>query len=93
MQTLFELMLTNAVGATLLAGVVFGVTRVARHPRVAHILWLLVLVKLITPPLVSIPVALPAHVDRSEAISIVLLAKVLLELPLHSPIWKHSAQV
>jgi beta-lactamase regulating signal transducer with metallopeptidase domain len=49
--------LSNALTATLLAVAVAAVTRVCRRPALAHALWLLVLLKLVTPPL--LPVSLP----------------------------------
>ena len=55
MATLLTIGLTNAVIASLLAVVVWCVTRVWRQPPVAAILWTLVLAKLVTPPLVTIP--------------------------------------
>jgi beta-lactamase regulating signal transducer with metallopeptidase domain len=53
--------LANALTAAVLAVVVAGFTRLWRRPALAHALWLLVLLKLITPPLVAIgpPWALP----------------------------------
>jgi beta-lactamase regulating signal transducer with metallopeptidase domain len=49
--------LGNAVAATLLAVAAAAVGRLARRPALAHGLWLLVLLKLLTPPLwqVSVP--------------------------------------
>ena len=47
--------LSNAVLATGLAIVAAVVTRFVRRPEVAALLWLLVLIKLVSPPLVSIP--------------------------------------
>jgi beta-lactamase regulating signal transducer with metallopeptidase domain len=57
MTTLLLTALSNALAATLLAVIAFFVGRYLRVPALAHTLWLLVLVKLITPPLVQIPVA------------------------------------
>jgi len=57
-ETLLHAGLSNAVSATFLALVVACLGRVlARRPAVLHCLWLLVLLKLVTPPLyeVSIP--------------------------------------
>jgi beta-lactamase regulating signal transducer with metallopeptidase domain len=56
MNTLLQAALVNALQATLLALVVAPLARFCR-PAVAHVLWLLVLLKLITPPLwvVSLP--------------------------------------
>jgi Zn-dependent protease with chaperone function len=45
----------NAVGATVLAVAVFVVTRFWRNPAAQHVLWLLVLVKLITPCVIPLP--------------------------------------
>ena len=55
MHGVLQVGLTNAVLATLLAVVVWCVTRIVRRPAVAHVLWLLVLVKLVTPPFFSLP--------------------------------------
>jgi beta-lactamase regulating signal transducer with metallopeptidase domain/protein involved in polysaccharide export with SLBB domain len=60
MANLFSIGVTNAMVVTVLAVVVWCVTRVWRQPPLAHLLWVLVLVKLITPPLVC----LPWHLER-----------------------------
>src|SRR5213080_3269303 len=57
MHTLLQIGLTNAVAAALLAAGVFAVSRCCRRPALLHGLWLLVLVKLLTPPLFALPVA------------------------------------
>ncbi|HVU89757.1 MAG TPA: efflux RND transporter periplasmic adaptor subunit [Pirellulales bacterium] len=72
----------NTIVALLLAILVFGITRVWHHPPTAHLLWLLVLIKLVAPPLVPIdwPLttsddgAAPSHVvvapyDREKTLS------------------------
>src|SRR5438270_282872 len=41
---------------------------VCRRPAVRHGLWLLVLLKLVTPPLYGIPVPLPAAADESAGV-------------------------
>jgi beta-lactamase regulating signal transducer with metallopeptidase domain len=51
--------LGNAVAATLLAVVAAAVTRLARRPALAHGLWLLVLLKLLTPPVWQVPLPWP----------------------------------
>jgi bla regulator protein blaR1 len=66
MQTLLEIGLSNAVVATLLALFAAGVSRLYRRPAVAHVLWLLVLVKLVTPPLMTVPLPWPAAVPRAS---------------------------
>ncbi len=55
---LFEIGITNALLTAVLAFSVFGVTRVWRNPHLAHFLWLLVLLKLVTPPVLSLPLSL-----------------------------------
>src|SRR5947209_1756006 len=59
MNTLLEIGLSNAVVAALLALPVAGLAAVCRRPALAHSLWLLVLLKLVTPPLVLIPLPWP----------------------------------
>lgn len=51
-----SILVANALAAAVLAAVVFAVTRVWRNPHVGHVLWLLVLLKLIVPPAVELPV-------------------------------------
>ncbi len=63
--------LSNAVSATFLALLVACLGRpLARRPAVLHCLWLLVLVKLVTPPLYTVPIPLlgkPAALEESPA--------------------------
>lgn len=54
MESLFEIVLANAGGATLLAGLAWLVTRRVSHPAVHHVLWLLVLVELVSPPVLVV---------------------------------------
>lgn len=56
MNVFVEVGLWNALTASLLAGAVFLVTRLIGPGPLARCLWLLVLIKLIAPPLVSVPV-------------------------------------
>ena len=61
MELFLEIGLSNAVVALGLALLAFGAGRMFRRPAVTHGLWLLVLIKLVTPPLAWIPVVnLPA---------------------------------
>lgn len=57
--------LSNALLAAGMALVVYAVTRIARRPAVVHALWLLVLLKLLTPPVWTVPVSwkIPAPAD------------------------------
>jgi beta-lactamase regulating signal transducer with metallopeptidase domain len=58
-ETLLHIGLTNAVLATVLAFAVAGVALVCRRPALLHSLWLLALLKLLTPPLVPVPLPWP----------------------------------
>src|SRR5262245_66444680 len=60
MTLLLQICLANVAVASLLALVAFGVGKVCRRPALVHSLWLLVLLKLVTPPLFWLPVAWPA---------------------------------
>lgn len=53
MEQLFLVGLHNAAIMAILAIVVWCVTHVWKNPPIAHLLWLLVLAKLVTPPLVN----------------------------------------
>jgi len=57
MESLVHAMLSNALAATALALVVAGLGRTCRRPALIHGLWLVVMIKLVTPPVV--PVSLP----------------------------------
>jgi beta-lactamase regulating signal transducer with metallopeptidase domain len=62
-DTFLHFGLANAVVATILALLVAGVCCFCRRPPLAHSLWLLVLLKLLTPPLLTVP--LPWPLDSS----------------------------
>ncbi len=57
MDTLLETACSNAVLATLIAVAAAIATRFIQRPEVAYWLWMLVLVKLVTPPIVPVPIA------------------------------------
>jgi beta-lactamase regulating signal transducer with metallopeptidase domain len=61
MHTLLEMGLRNALLATVLAAFVAAVCLMCRRPALRHGLWLVVLVKLVTPPLVPIPIPWPGE--------------------------------
>ena len=71
METLYRSGLSNAVSATILALLVACLGRVLwRRPAVLHCLWLLVLLKLVTPPLyeVAIPwIKMPGKAQESDS--------------------------
>src|SRR5262245_54544921 len=67
---IFETVLGNLAMAAALAVVAVAVGRWARCPAVTHVLWLLVLVKLLTPPLFTIPIrCLPAKAEPPTAVA------------------------
>jgi beta-lactamase regulating signal transducer with metallopeptidase domain len=55
MDTGLRLLLTNAALAALVASMALLVSRLVRRPALAHAFWLLALVKLVTPPILSLP--------------------------------------
>ncbi len=59
MTTLIATLLANAVTVTVLSFVVFAVSKRIRNQRVMHGLWLIVLLKLITPSFISPPLTFP----------------------------------
>jgi beta-lactamase regulating signal transducer with metallopeptidase domain len=60
MQTFWEIVASNALLVVVLAVGVALLGRLWKNPLCLHLLWLLVLLKLVTPPLVTVPIALPA---------------------------------
>jgi hypothetical protein len=77
---LLEIGLANAFVATGLALFVFCVSRFCKKPAVIHGLWLLVLVKLVTPPLV--PLRLPWTYKTAPSLAQQPLARVQARQPL-----------
>ena len=55
MTTFLSIVISNITIAAVLAVAALAITRVWRDPHLAHALWLLVLLKLVTPPLVLVP--------------------------------------
>lgn len=66
MTRLLEIGLSNALMATLLAVIVAIVARVVRRPALVHALWVLVLVKLVTAPMLGVPVGFGVAFDSPE---------------------------
>ena len=70
MDYLFDTAISNAVVASVLVGLLllFGKRM---KPQVVHLVWMLVLIKLITPPIFTIPIDtslanVPAEVSESS---------------------------
>jgi beta-lactamase regulating signal transducer with metallopeptidase domain len=95
MRTLLEIGLLNAALAAGLAVGVAVVARLVRRPALAHALWLLVLLKLLTPPLVGVPLPLApageptvdeeAAAEAAAAMPIELRAEAALVAPAEAP--------
>ena len=80
MATLLEIGLANALVATGVALFALCVGRFCKKPAVIHGLWLLVLIKLITPPLV--PLRLPWTYKTAPSLAQQPLARVQAKRPL-----------
>jgi beta-lactamase regulating signal transducer with metallopeptidase domain len=65
MHAFWEITASNVLVVTVLAVCVAAVGRVWKNPAGMHFLWLLVLLKLITPPLVTVPLSLPTTQSTS----------------------------
>jgi beta-lactamase regulating signal transducer with metallopeptidase domain len=65
---LFQMGISNAVFALALAIIAMVVGARARRPHLAHMLWLLVFVKLVTPPIVTIPVCMPTLTASNDGL-------------------------
>ena len=59
MQSILEAALSNAFIAFLIAVIVTILAQAIRRPSILHALWLLVLIKLVTPPLIDVPLSAP----------------------------------
>ena len=67
METLLHAGLSNALSATFLALLVACLGRLlARRPAILHCLWLLVLLKLVTPPLYEVAIPWPESLAARE---------------------------
>jgi beta-lactamase regulating signal transducer with metallopeptidase domain len=65
MGTCLQIGLTNALWAAVLAIFVSAVTRIWRNPHLAHALWLIVLLRLVAPPVFQLPLQTPAWLTRA----------------------------
>ncbi len=66
MSGLLEIALSNAVVATMLALLAAGIARMYRRPALTHSLWLLVLLKLVTPPIIPVQTSWIIPVELTE---------------------------
>ncbi len=68
MRTLVEIGLFNALMAAVLALAALAARRWSRRPALAHALWVLVLLKLLTPPMIPVPVLSPEKEPAPPAV-------------------------
>jgi hypothetical protein len=61
MNAFVEIVVSNALLVVILAAVIAVVGRFWKNPQGLHLLWLLVLLKFITPPLLTVPIHLPSR--------------------------------
>jgi beta-lactamase regulating signal transducer with metallopeptidase domain len=67
MESLVHGMLSNAAAVTVLAVVVALAGRLGRRPALVHSLCLLAMLKLVTPPIVSLPLPMPRPADTTQS--------------------------
>jgi hypothetical protein len=60
MHGFWGIVASNALVVAILAVLVAFLGRIWKNPAALHFLWVLVLLKLITPPLATLPIPLPA---------------------------------
>ena len=70
MDAILQVGLTNAVLATAFALAAWVIRRQERWPAAAHSLWILVLLKLVTPPLMEVAVIWPATLQTKAMASL-----------------------
>jgi len=68
-SALLQIGLINAAVATLLACAVALIGRKVRQPALLHALWIIVLIKLVTPPVFEVPVEVPFSFNRLSALA------------------------
>jgi beta-lactamase regulating signal transducer with metallopeptidase domain len=73
MGTLVQLGLSNCLMALVLALVASGVGRCCRRPALTHGLWLLVLLKLVTPHLLPVPIPWPERAEPAPEAPVAVL--------------------
>jgi beta-lactamase regulating signal transducer with metallopeptidase domain len=78
---LLQIGLSNAVAATVLALLAATVGAFVRRPALIHALWLLVLIKLITPPLVSLPLPRLESTESTATVAVSEAAELSSNVP------------
>lgn len=65
MNSVLLIVASNSIVACCIALVAYGVGRWGKSPALAHLMWIAVFVKLITPPLIVAPVTVPSSMGSS----------------------------
>ncbi|MHB0954738.1 MAG: M56 family metallopeptidase [Pirellulaceae bacterium] len=90
-MSIMECVVSNVAIASMLALVAALVGRITTKPQVTHTLWVLVLVKLVTPPVVHIPVSYP--VFESVTLEVPVGSAVVTKHEPTEELAAHSARV
>ena len=96
MDTLLQIGLSNACITLGLAIVAVAVGTSVNRPQLTHMLWLLVFIKLVTPPMLNIPVMpdLEANAARSGYVTGVVSAQAsIVAADPVSAVWSHLASI
>jgi beta-lactamase regulating signal transducer with metallopeptidase domain len=79
MTTLLQTAISNVILATALAFVALAVTRLWKNRHVAHLLWVIVLAKLVTPPLWNVPMPVSDLLGSSTSAPVVSDPEILID--------------
>jgi beta-lactamase regulating signal transducer with metallopeptidase domain/HEAT repeat protein len=86
MQAIIWAVGSNTVIAAVIACVAFAVAKLNRWPALAHALWLLVIVKLLTPPLWHVEIAVDKPVTAGELTPVVVTSAMPVVAPIAAPV-------
>jgi beta-lactamase regulating signal transducer with metallopeptidase domain len=86
MHALVEAGLNNSIMAGVIALAAFTLSRLCRRPALTHALWLLVLLKLVTPPLVRVPISWPEPSPVENAATFVRWSEPVVPLSEPAPV-------
>lgn len=84
MTTLLSIGVSNFCIALVLAALAFALQHSKRHPAIAHLLWVLVLIKLITPAFITIPIV-PVPASSAQDTQLAAPSNAPLALDIRQP--------
>ena len=67
MDSLVHTLLSNALAATFMAVIAMALARMCRRPALTHSVWLLVMLKLVTPPFVTVSLPIASVIPLIES--------------------------